>query len=225
MVYDWDWTGAERTLKRSLDLAPGDVRTHAYYYSLMMALRRFPEAVADGELQRRLDPASPLAASSLGRALYRARQQEKAIDAFNQAIALDPMYGPNYARLADVYAALGRYDEALEVLNKGQAITGGTRRQTDGYAYVYALAGRRREAEAVVRELIDRARTSDQAAYSIAMVETALGDHDKAFQWINRAYDARSANVFLVNSELKFDALRHDPRFEDLLHRMKFPGH
>ncbi len=57
------------------------------------------------------------------------------------------------------------------------------------------------------------------------MVQTALGDHDAAFAWLNKAYDARSATLWLVNSELKFDPLRKDPRFEDLLHRMKFPGH
>ena len=75
------------------------------------------------------------------------------------------------------------------------------------------------------RDLVNRAGTSDQAAYSIAMVETAmLGNRDAAFDWLNRAFDARSANLFLVNSELKFDALREDPRFQDLLRRMHFPS-
>jgi serine/threonine protein kinase/tetratricopeptide (TPR) repeat protein len=225
LVYDWDWAGAERAMARSAELAPGDAYPRNMLASLMMALRRFPEAVAEAERYRRLDPASVRAISVVGRARYRAGQFDGAIEAFNEAIALDPSYGPNYARLADVYIALGRYDEALAWLDKGQRLLGATRRQTDSYAIAYALSGRRREAEAALRELIDRARTSDQTYYSIALVQTALGNHDAAFAWLNRAYDARSATLWLVNSEMKFDPLRNDPRFEDLLHRMKFPGH
>ena len=86
------------------------------------------------------------------------------------------------------------------------------------------LAGRRREAEEVRRDLIDRAATSDQVASSIAMVETALGNHTAAVEWLNRAFDARSASIFLVNGELKFDPLRPDARFQDLLRRMHFPA-
>lgn len=222
-VYDWDWAGAERALKRSIELAPGDTHGHQYYAALLQALRRFPEAVTHGEIQRRLDPASPIALSSLGRARYRARQFDGAIEAHRESIALDPGYLPNYARLADVYMALGRFDEALSWLEKGQAIGGGTRRQTDGYGLMYALAGRRREAEAVVRQLVARVKTSDQVSYSIAQIETALGNHDSAIAWLNRAYEEHSATLFLVNAELKFDALRTDPRFQALVRRMNLP--
>ncbi len=68
-----------------------------------------------------------------------------------------------------------------------------------------------------------RARTADQVAVSLTMVETALGHHDQAIAWLERAYEQRSATLFLVNAELKFDALRRHPRFQDLLKRMRFP--
>jgi TolB-like protein/predicted Zn-dependent protease len=224
MVYDWDWVGAERALARAIELAPGDSLARNHQSSLLMALRRFPEAVAEAEICRRLDPASARTVSLVGRAKYRARQFDAAIEAHNTSIAMDPTYGPNYARLADVFMALGRYDEALASLDKGQRLLGSTRRQTDGYGLAYALAGRRREAEAVVRELTSRASTNDQVFYSLAQIETALGHHDAALAWLNRAYEARSATLFLVNSELKFEPLRGDPRFNDLLRRMGFPG-
>jgi eukaryotic-like serine/threonine-protein kinase len=223
MVYDWDWVGAERALARAVELAPGDARVHNYRASLMMALRQFPQAVAEAEICRRLDPASALAVSVVGRTKYRARQFDAAIADYTSSIALDPTYSPNYARLADVYIALGRYDEALAWLDKGQKIVGGTRRQSDSYGVALALSGRRREAEAVVGELTERARTNDQVFYSLAMIETALGNHDAALAWLNRAYDARSATMFVVNAELKLDSLRGDLRFDDLLRRMKFP--
>lgn len=121
--------------------------------------------------------------------------------------------------------ALGRHSEALTWLRKGEGTTGEARRQLDGIALAYALVGNRDQAQTLLSELEDRARTSDQVAYSIAMVETGLGHIDKAIAWLNRAYDDRSANLWLVNSELKFDTLRADARFENLLHRMHFPGH
>jgi len=222
-VYDWDWTAAERAVKRAIELAPGDGRPHQVYGAMLMATRRFDEAIEQTEAFRRLDPASAQAASNLARALYRAGQFDRATGVFHQAIALDPSLGPTYARLADVYIAQRRFDEAMAMLDKGQAVVGGTRRQTDGYGVLYAMSGRRREAEAVVAELTTRARTSDQVAYSIAMVETALGRHDQAMAWLERAYEQRSATLFMVNADQKLDALRADPRFQDLLKRMRFP--
>ena len=69
--------------------------------------------------------------------------------------------------------------------------------------------------------LVELSRDEDSAFYSLAMVDTALGDHDAAFDWLNRAFEARSANLFLVNGDRKLDALRGDPRFADLLRRMR----
>ncbi len=224
MVYDWDWTAAERALKRSIELAPGNARAHQNYAVLLQALRRPTESVAEGIVQQRLDPSSTLAWSALARIQYRARQFDAALDTFAHSIALDPSYVPNYARVADVYLALGRYDEALRSLDRGQALAGGTRRQTDGYGVVYALSGRRREAEAVLADLRRRGEMSDQATYAIALVETALGNRDAAIAALNRAFDAKSATLFLVNSELKFDSLRTDARFQNLLQRMHFPA-
>ncbi len=224
MIYDWDWVGAERAFARSVELAAGRAQPRNLRTSLYMALRRFPEAITEAEQYRRLDPASAVAMSMVGRARYRAGQFEQAIADFNESIAFDSGYGANYARLADVYIALGRYDEAIASLERGQRVFGGTRRQTDGFAVAYALAGRRREAQALRSELIERSRRLDQAFYSLAMIDTALGDRDAAFAWLNRAYEAGSANLWLVDGELKFDPLRKDPRFGDLLRRMRLPG-
>jgi serine/threonine-protein kinase len=222
MVYDWQWAASENAAKRSIELAPGSARAHQVYHQVLQATGHLPEAIQEAEVWRKLDPASPLAASAVGRTRYKARRFESAIDAHRESIAIDPTYGPNYARLADVYIALGRYDQALQTLDQGQTVSGGTRRQTDGYGVAYALAGRRSEAEAVLRELIELSKSSDQAAYSIAMVQTALGHHDQAIEWLNRAYQQRSANMFLINVELKLEPLRSDVRFRDLLQRMGF---
>ena len=222
MVYDWDWVAAERALARGVELAAGRGEIRNYRTSLFQATRRFPEALAEAERNQRLDPGSVLAISNTARVLYRSGRFDDSIAVFKQAIAFDPTYAPNYARLADVYLALGRHDEALRWLDEGRKVAGGTRRQLDGYATVYASAGRHQEARALRTELMEASRTNDQTFYSLAMVDVALGDHDAAFGWLNRAYEARSANLWLVNAEIKFDPIRKDPRFADLLKRMGF---
>jgi tetratricopeptide (TPR) repeat protein len=223
MVYDWDFVAAERALDRAVELASAGAPIRNLRSSLYQALRRFPEAVADAEVNRRLDPASFLALSTLGRTRYRAGMFNEAIDAYKQSIALDPGYAANYARLADVYIALGNYDEAVATIERGPRLPGARRRQSDGMAVAHALAGRRGEAEKIRRDLVQISRDEDSAFYSLAMVDTALGNHDAAFGWLNRAFEARSATLWLVNGEPKLDALRADPRFTDLLRRMNYP--
>ncbi|MBI3401839.1 MAG: protein kinase [Acidobacteria bacterium] len=222
--YDWDWATAEREMKHGIEVSGGAAFAYAEYGTFLHVLKRFPAAIAEAELVRRLDPLSAPAASQLARLYYRARQFDQAIAAFYDSMDLDRQYLPNYARLADVYLATGHYNDALDWLEKGQAISGGTRRQSDGFGVAYALAGRKADALEIIDQLKAGVATRDQFSYSIAMVETALGNHDQAIAWLNRAFEARSSPLWLVNVELKFDPLRDDPRFKDLLRRMNFPS-
>ena len=223
MVYEWDWAAAERGMRRALELGGGDAEIRMRYATLLHVLGRFPEAISEVERARMLDPLSAPVASAAGRIYYRARQYDKALAAYADSLDLDPSYLPNRARLADVYLQLGRYDEALAQLEKGRAEAGETRRLSDGFGVVLAASGRRAEASEIVTRLEKSVGSSDQAAYSIALIETALGHKDRAFSWLERAYAERAATMFLLKVELKFDALRDDPRFESLLRRMNFP--
>jgi tetratricopeptide (TPR) repeat protein len=223
-IYDWDWATAEREIRRAIELEGGDASHHQSYAGLLQVLGRLPEAIAEIERARDLDPLSPTIASSRGRIHYRARQYDTAIGAYKEALELDPSLLPTYGRLADVYLALGRHDDALAMLENGRRTGGDTPRQSEGFAVVLAATGRRAEATEILARFKDRAaRGDEQVAYRIALIETALGHNDEAIAWLERAYAERSAALFLVNVELKFDPLRADPRFQALLRRMNFP--
>ena len=223
MVYDWDWALAEREMKRGVELASGEAQAHARYATLLQILGRFPEAITEIERARALDPLSAEVASNAGRIYYRARQHDKALAAFRESLDLDPALQPTYARVADLYVALGRPAEAIQMLEKGRGLAGGSRRQSDGLGVALAAAGRKKEAEAILDHFRQEALTSDQHAYSSALVATALGHHDEAIRWLERAYEQRSALLFIMNIELKFDPLRGDQRFQALVARMGFP--
>jgi serine/threonine protein kinase/tetratricopeptide (TPR) repeat protein len=223
-IYDWDWAAAEREFKRALELGGGEADIHSAYATLLHVLRRFPEAIAEVEHARRLDPLSATQASNAGRIYYRAGQHDKALAAYEEALELDPSLVPTYARVADVYLALGRHSEALAALEKGRTTAGSTSlRQSEGLAVVLAAAGRRSEATAILERLEEAARHSDQEAYRIALVHAALGHTDQAIRWLERAFGERSPLLFMLDVELKFDPIRADPRFQALLARMRFP--
>ena len=223
-IYDWDWAAAERELKRALELGGGEAGIHAAYATFLHVTRRFPEAIAEAEQARRLDPLSATLASNAGRIYYRARQHDKALACYKESLELDPALVPTYARLADVYLALGRYPEALAALDKGRAMAGSRQsRQSEGLAAVLAALGRRSEAEAILRELEEAARHSDQVAYRVALVQTSLGHTDEAIRWLERAFEERSPVMFMLDVEMKFDPIRDDPRFQALLARMGLP--
>jgi len=223
MQYDWDWTRAEREMRQAIELSGGDALAHREYATMLHAIGRFPEALAEIDLAGRLDPLSASMRSQVARIHYRARRFDDAIRLFHESIELDRTYLPNYARLADVYIALAKPDEAIDVLERGRALGYDSRRQSDGFGVALAMAGRRQDAIQIADDLKRRAATSDQPYYSIAMVETALGDYDEAIAWLTRAVDERTAAVWLAGCELKLDPLRRDARFLALLRRINIP--
>jgi serine/threonine protein kinase/Flp pilus assembly protein TadD len=214
-LYDWDWTGAEKELKRALELNPGSLYTHSYYADLLMSLGRHTAAIDEIGRVEQLDPLSSETQSSFGRILYRARKYEEAIPHLKRALELEPRNYSAYVRLGDVYAKLGRYDEAITVFEKAAQI------RSDGMhapriARIYALMGKHREA----RQLLTGVKAG---AFDIAAVYVALGDMDEAFRILEKAIEDRNSLLVYLKEDPSFENLHSDPRWKQLLRRMNFP--
>jgi tetratricopeptide (TPR) repeat protein len=151
----------------------------------------------------------------LGRFLYRARRYEEALPHLERAVELEPRSVHANFRVGDVYAQLGRYDEAIAAFEKDRELTKGGNFQA-GIARVYALMGRKREA----RQMISGLKAN---AYFIAGVYSTLGDKDEAFRILEKAVEERQV---LVNIKVDppFENLHSDPRWKALLHRLNFPS-
>jgi TolB-like protein/DNA-binding winged helix-turn-helix (wHTH) protein/Tfp pilus assembly protein PilF len=214
--HDWDWTGAATDFRRALDIDPNNLSAHFFSAMLFMALGRFPESIAHIESAVQLDPLSSTVHSAFGRVLYRARKFEQAIPHLNQAIALEPRSPDAYGRLADVYEALGRYDEALALYEKVHVLRGRPVRGPD-IAIVFALMGKRDEAN---RMMISLRNTSPPA--QLAQAYAVLGNNDEAFRLLSR-HAAERNGLNYVKTEPRFDSLHADPRWQILLRRMNFP--
>ena len=212
-MFDWDWTGAETTIRHAVELDPNSLDAHYVYALLLMALGRLPEATMQIEHAAQLDPLSAQVHSTFGRILYRARKFDEAILRLNRAIELEPRNAVAYGRLGDVFDQMGKYVDALALYEKMQAIQGNPGSDSADIARVYARMGRRSEARQMLKRLGDRS----------ADVYTALGDKDAAFRLLFKSVDERNNWPIFIKADPLFESLHSDPRWTELLRRMNVP--
>ena len=217
--YDWDWDGAEREFRLSLELEPNYAEGHRAYAVYLMTVRRNEEAVAQAQRARELSPLSPVINTELGLALARAGRFDEAVDQLRKTLAMDPKFGRARQTLGLAYLEKGDLPRALEYFD-----TPAGRPQSAGpwVGYLYGISGRRREAQDVLERLETLSHERYVSPQSFAIVHLGLGNKDQAFQWLEKAYEERAFEVLGFSGEL-FDRLSGDPRFQDLLRRMRLP--
>jgi tetratricopeptide (TPR) repeat protein len=221
--YDWDWDTADRHFRRAVELNP-NYETAVRAYSLYLAwMGRHDDALTFATRARDLDPVSPNAWHNLGAVHYFARRYDEAITHFREALDLDPTYGGAHVMLGRVYVAKGLSDRAVEALQRAKGLLGARPDVITPMAYVLARAGRRREALATLDELQRIATPRDPSPFRIAYVHIGLGDADRAFEFLQKAIEARDWQMGMLNVEPAFDGLRSDPRFAALLARVGLP--
>ncbi len=166
-----------------------------------------------------LDPLSILIGTGMGVVLLQTREYERSIEALRETLERDPSFVTAQTFLARAYTAKGMHKEAVEVAQR-LARTDRESRGMGTLARAYASAGRREDALRILEE----ARGSAIDLLRVAYVYAALGDADAAFEWLERAYEERDflLSFFLTNPV--FARLHSDPRFQDLLRRMNYPG-
>ncbi len=216
--HDWDWSGAEKELRRAIDLNPGSGTAHHYYAHYLMATGRVDEAFAESKQYLELDPLNPLATEHLAFHYHYARQYDQAIEQLRRLIAMEPNFALGHIRLGLTYEQKGRFEEAIEEFQTAISL-GGIGLQELGH--VYAVSGKKSEALKVLEKL--RSQTPPPS-YQIALVYVGLRESDQAFAWLERAYEERSPFYFMtLKVEPRLDSLRSEPRFQDLLRRVGLP--
>ena len=213
-IFDWNWTAAERTIKRALDLDPNSLDAHYIYAMLLMALGRLSEAKVQIERAAQLDPLSAQVQSSFGRILYRARKFDEAILHLNEAIELEPRNVTAISRLGDVYDQMGRHADAIAQYERAKALAPNpSSTYKIKFARVYARMGKRSEARRMLNDI-------DNSSPAASEVLAVLGDRDEAFRRLFQAVDERSDWLPFIKTDPPFDTLHSDPRWNELLRRM-----
>lgn len=219
--YDWNWASAEREFKRALELKPGYATAHHWYGFLYLAsMGRLDEAIAEINQALELEPLSLPVGSNIGFLLYLARRYDDAIEHFRRNLEMDRSFVYSHWQMALTYEQCGRYDEAIAAFKKAIALSGTSALPRALLARTYALAGRRSEASGLLAELNELSTQTYVSPYRIAAVHSALGDKDRAFKWLEHAYEGRDGWLIWLAVDPVIDNLRPDKRFTDLLNRV-----
>jgi DNA-binding winged helix-turn-helix (wHTH) protein/TolB-like protein/Tfp pilus assembly protein PilF len=218
--YEWDWQGAEQEHRRALEINPNLPAAHVAYANLLSCLGRHEEALAEMDRAHRLDPLSSLGGALHGMSLYLARRYPEAGEHLRRELEINSNLWLTWLQLGKSYQQMGRYEEAFEAFKKADS-RGGPSEVQSVTGYTYAMAGRKPEAERGLRELAARAERSYVLPYNIAVVYQGLGHKDGALRWLERAYDERDPHMVFLRVEPEWDSLRSEPRFADLMKRLR----
>jgi tetratricopeptide (TPR) repeat protein len=221
--YDWQWAEAERELRRALELNPSYALGHIWYANFLICRKRLDEAVAEVRKAEELDPLSMVVLTNVGWTLAFTGRLQEAIDHYHKALALDRDYVQAHWRLGDAYARMNRLDDAIREIETTVALTHRSPSSLAWLAQVYGQAGRRREAEALLAELRAVAARRYVSPQGISVLYFTLGDRDRGFQWLEKAYEERSNGIAYLAVEPLLEPWRGDPRYRDLMHRVGLP--
>ncbi len=224
LMYDWDWEAAEKNFKRTFELNPGYPMAHAQYAWFLLAMNRFDEAVRETKLAQELDPLLPLFyAMSVG-ILRAVGKYDEAKQEFHRAIELDPNIGLAYFHLGCAYLDQGMMEEALSTFQRARELATGSGWAEAKLGVIYAIQGEKKKANQILDELVGKKKTTFVESFSIACLYSHLGHTDKAFEYLDIAYEERDTLMPYLNilkvSEFSKEVYA-DPRFKKLLKRMK----
>ena len=223
-TYEWDWPAAERQYKQALELNPGYAQAHNWFGGYLTYTGRFHEGVAEAVHARELDPLSlPLNNALAGRLLAAGRYDE-ALRQVQTTLELDEHFAPAHQTLGWVYLHGGKQDDAIREFQNALELAGAadTDIQLD-LGFAYAVSGRRDEARRILANLQQLYQQGIVPAASLATLHGALGESNDAFVWLEKAYQERDPQLTYLKAGRRFEPLREDPRFRQLLRRVGFP--
>jgi serine/threonine-protein kinase len=220
LFYDWDFTGAGKELLRAKELDPKNAQVYHFYGHYLELTGRFDEAISETKRGVQLEPTNLIINSEVGFAFYVARRPDPAIEQLRKTLDLDSTFSYASYEMAQALEQKGAYQEAITELTRAKPISAEWSWIVGDLGYVDALLGKRPEAEKIIQELKERTEREYIDPVLIAYIYIALGDKGEAFAWMDKAYRERSGMICWLQIEPKFDPIRSDPRFADLVHRM-----
>jgi TolB-like protein/Tfp pilus assembly protein PilF len=215
----WDWEGAEADFKRAIRLKPNYATAYHWYSILLRDRSRFDEAIAMARKALELDPLSLIVNANLGDVYFFARKYDEAIRQHRAGRDLDPTFAPTHLYLGMVFAQQGLIDSALVECRTARALTRSGSSSLGGLGYALGHGGRRAEAGEVLKELLARANGAVAPSFEISLVYVGLGDRGRAVQWLERAYQDQPSGIKDLDVDPRFDPVRNEPGFRDLLRR------
>jgi len=213
---DWDWPGTERDFKRAIELDPTNSQARHYYSHYLLAMRRFDESLIECKRALERDPLSEVLNFHLAWHYVFTHQADLAIEQGRKVLEVFPNSWTGHLFRKWAYEMKGLYEQAIaDELDPKKAAR---------LKRAYGRFGARGYWQSRLDSALEQTKQGYVSPLDIAVFYAQLGQRDEAFAWLEKAYEERS--IWMAEWLSRgpwFDPLRSDPRFQDLLRRMKFP--
>lgn len=216
MYSEHDFDGAERACRRATELDPNSSLAHEIYSRYLNTRGRFDESIAESKTAIDLDPASLLNQRSYGITLYYARRFPEANTQLKRVITMDPNFYSAYIWLWRSFGMQGNYPEAFEWFVKAQEIRKKDAETIELFKKAYQISGW----QGVLRERTRPTEEIVRGYEELACLNTQVGNDDKAFEYLEKAYQRREWGIVYLQVEPRYDSVRGDPRFDQLVKRV-----
>ncbi|MEJ7699710.1 MAG: tetratricopeptide repeat protein [Pyrinomonadaceae bacterium] len=220
--YDWDWNAAENQDRRAIELNPNSADAHEVYAHLLSNTGRHAEALAEMKLARELDPLNLRINALEGQFLLHAGQTDEALARLQKTFELSPNFWLAHNMAASAYIEKEMYSEAIAEARQAREFSGVSSHPLAFSGYALAKSGRTAEARAVLDELSKLSTERYVPPYYIALIHNGLGEGEQALTWLERGFEQRDAKMVFLKVEPKWNNLRNEPRFIELMRRMNF---
>jgi tetratricopeptide (TPR) repeat protein len=223
LYFDWDWPAAEAAFQRAIELGGRNAAPHQWYSVYLLAAGRRTEALRQIELAQQRDPLSLAVNTDLGFHYYYTGQYDEAVKQLQFVLQMNPAFPLAHLWLGRTYQELGKFDDALVEFGAVEERVRDWPVSIAARGFVAAVAGWRVQALEALAELEYLSRRRFVTSYGMALVYTGLGEKEAAFSWLEKAFDERSNWLVWLRLDPRWNGLRTDPRFAQLISRMRFP--
>jgi serine/threonine protein kinase/TolB-like protein/Tfp pilus assembly protein PilF len=222
--YDWNWATAEKEFRYALELNPNYVAGQEQLAWYLAWSGRRAEALAELASMAKLDPAERDRTAAESGIYYHQRDYKTLVEVSQRFVARRPDDWPGHYFLAVGYDGLGQESDALAEYQQAVQLSHGDTDTVAGLAHAYIKIGKPDMAKAILRDFLRRSTQEYISPYMIATVYAGLGEKDRAFEFLEKAYQEKSPDIpYFLKADLRLDTLRSDPRFQGLVRRIGLP--
>lgn len=222
-LHEWEWADAERLYLRAIELNPGYATAHHWlgcdHYAL---LGEFEKAAAEIEIAIQLDPLSSIIREGRGYVRMLKNDYEGAIEEYREILRMDPSFHKAFTSTGRACVQMGRYEQAIEMLQKGRSLAGEIPGILGALGQAYGLSGDERRARELLIELGRLAQGGYVPSACFAVVHLGLGEKGKALDYLEQGCNSREWSLTAIKVHPVYDSLRGEPRFQALLRRVRF---
>ena len=218
--FDRNWKDAETELKKAIALNPNNADAHRFYAVLLTSLGRGEESIGEIEIARKLDPLSLVINALKAQSFFYAERDAEAIEQANKTLEIEPNFWIAHIMLARIYIRQNKFDEAINEAKKAVQFSGGNSEAVSLEAYALAKSGRRDESFELLEDLKSNGRYVP--SYNLAMIYNGLENREESLNNLEKAFAEKDARLILLKVEPKWNNLRNEPRFIELMRQMNF---